>query len=73
MEDKQDELYTFVEVLVENNLLSDKTYYKIEEVLKKINEYDNKLAEKVTDVFLEVKEEYFNIGVIAGKMENNNL
>lgn len=73
MEDKQDELYTFVEVLVENNLLSDKTYYKIEEVLKKINEYDSKLAEKVTDVFLEVKEEYFNIGVIAGKMENNNL
>lgn len=73
MEDKQNELYTFIEVLLENNILSDKTYYKIEEVLKNISEYDSKLAEQVTDVFLEVKEEYFNIGVIAGQMGNNIL
>lgn len=73
MEDKQNELYTFIEVLLENNILFDKTYKKIEEVLKNISEYDSKLAEKVTDVFLEVKEEYFNIGVIAGRFESNNF
>lgn len=73
MEDKQNELYTFIEVLLENNILFDKTYKKIEEVLKNVSEYDSKLAEKVTDVFLEVKEEYFNIGVIAGRFESNNF
>ena len=65
--------FTLIENLVENNLLNDKSYYKIEEILRKISNYDSELADNVTDLFLNVKEEYFQMGVIVGSLEKHNI
>lgn len=65
--------FTLIENLVENNLLNDKSYYKIEEILRKISNYDSELADNVTDLFLNVKEEYFQMGVIVGRLEKHNI
>ena len=65
--------FTLIENLVENNLLNDKSYYKIEEILRKISNYDSELADNVTDLFLNVKEEYFQMGVIVGSSEKHNI
>ena len=65
--------FNLIENLVENNLLNDKSYYKIEEILRKISNYDSELADNVTDLFLNVKEEYFQMGVIVGRLEKHNI